>query len=250
MLIEARNLERIYGGGATTVTALRKTSFSIAEGEFTAITGPSGSGKTTLMNLLGLLDRPTSGSLILAGADVTKLSADRRAAIRNRQIGFIFQSYNLLARMTAIENVELPLIYSGVRRRQRRRLAEAALAAVALKERVRHWPSQLSGGEQQRVAIARALVTDPVLVLADEPTGALDSRTGLEILALFQQLNRNGRAIVMITHDQRVAEHASRILRMQDGRLVGDSPVPAPHDAVASSCAPAAFGLPPKGLSA
>ena len=226
MLLEVHNLTRRHGLGDAAVTALRDTSFEVAEGEFVAIMGASGSGKSTLMNIIGLLDRPTSGSLVLAGEPVTTLGHDRLAALRNRRIGFVFQSYNLLARNTTLENVEMPLVYSGLRRSQRRVRAKAALETVELSHRSQHWPGQLSGGEQQRVAIARALIGDPALILADEPTGALDSRTGLSILALFQMLNRSGRTIIMVTHDEQVARHARRILQLQDGRLIGDDSVP------------------------
>jgi putative ABC transport system ATP-binding protein len=233
MLLEAQRLARRYGAGEATVDALRETSFSVAEREFVAVMGPSGSGKSTLMNLIGLLDRPTSGRLIFAGEDTTKLSPDQLAGLRNRRIGFVFQAYNLLARNTTLENVEMPLVYSGLRRSQRHLKARAALEAVGLSHRVDHWPGELSGGEQQRVAIARALVGNPALILADEPTGALDSRTGQGILALFQSLNRTGRTIVMVTHDEHIARHARRLLRLQDGALVGDEPVAEPVDAEA-----------------
>jgi putative ABC transport system ATP-binding protein len=232
-LLAARELSRRYGRGGAAVDALKSTSFTVEPGEFVAIMGPSGSGKSTLMSLIGLLDRPTSGSLALAGQDVTALSHDRLAALRNRRIGFVFQAYNLLARHTTVENVEMPLVYSGLRGSVRRLKARAALEAVGLSHRVDHWPGELSGGEQQRVAIARALVGDPALILADEPTGALDSRTGLGILALFQALNRDGRTIIMVTHDEHVARHARRVLRLQDGVLVGDDPVAEPIDAQA-----------------
>jgi len=231
VLLEAHNLTRHYGQGDAAVTALRDTSFAVAEGEFVAIMGPSGSGKSTLMNLIGLLDRPSSGTLVLAGEHTTKLDHDRLASLRNRKIGFVFQSYNLLARSTTLENVEMPLVYSGLRSSKRKGRAWAALETVGLSHRLTHWPSQLSGGEQQRVAIARALAGDPALILADEPTGALDSRTGLSILALFQALNRSGRTIIMVTHDQHVAQHARRILRLQDGMLIRDDPVAEPVDA-------------------
>jgi putative ABC transport system ATP-binding protein len=222
MLLEAQGLSKRYGEGAATIWALRDVSFRIARGEFVAIMGPSGSGKSTLMNLIGLLDLPSAGTLTLAGKETSRLSPDQLARLRNAQIGFVFQSYNLLGRNTALQNVELPLIYGGVGRRERVRRAEAALAAVGLAHRLRHLPAQLSGGEQQRVAIARALVCDPALVLADEPTGALDSRTGNEIMALFRRLNREGRTIVLVTHDAGVARNAARILRLQDGGLVDD----------------------------
>jgi putative ABC transport system ATP-binding protein len=231
MLLSAENLTRRYGRDKTEVTALADASFAIAAGEYVAIMGPSGSGKSTLMNLIGLLDRPSAGRLVFKGKDVTTLSHDRLAAIRNRDIGFVFQSYNLLARHTALENVEMPLIYAGVRRKERVRRARAALAAVGLAERSGHGPGELSGGEQQRVAIARALVGNPALILADEPTGALDSRTGTGILALFEALNAHGRTVIMITHDEKVARHARRIIQLQDGAVVDDRPVPHTADA-------------------
>jgi putative ABC transport system ATP-binding protein len=222
VLLVAENLTRRYGRGKTAVTALAGASFAIGPGEYVAIMGPSGSGKSTLMNLIGLLDRPSTGRLVFKGEEVTKLSHDRLAAIRNRDIGFVFQSYNLLPRQTALENVEMPLIYAGVRRKDRFRRALAALDAVGLAERSGHGPGELSGGEQQRVAIARALVGDPALILADEPTGALDSRTGANTLALFQALNAQGRTIIMITHDAAVARHARRIIQLRDGTIVED----------------------------
>jgi putative ABC transport system ATP-binding protein len=231
MLIEAHRLARRYGAGHAAVDALGEASFGIAEGEFVAIMGPSGSGKSTLMHLIGLLDRPTSGRLSLLGEDTTRLGHDALALLRNRRIGFLFQAYNLLPRSTTVENVELPLLYSGLGRRERRLKARAALEAVGLTHRGDHWPSELSGGEQQRAAIARALVGDPTLILADEPTGALDSKTGRVILAVFQALNRAGRTIVMVTHDGHVARHARRILRLQDGVIVGDERVASPSDA-------------------
>jgi putative ABC transport system ATP-binding protein len=221
-MLRAAELTKRYGFGPTAVTALRDASFTIQPGEFVAIMGPSGSGKSTLMNLIGLLDQPTSGSLSLGGTESSKLTPDQLAELRNRHIGFVFQAYNLLARATALENVELPLVYAGARRSERRPKAEAALAAVGLAHRAAHSPAELSGGEQQRVAVARALVNDPALILADEPTGALDSHRGLEILALFQTLHRGGRAIVVVTHDETVASCAARLLRLQDGSLVED----------------------------
>src|ERR1043165_2669771 len=225
MLLDVLQLTRRYGMADAAVDALRETSFSVAEGEFVAIMGPSGSGKSTLMNLIGLLDRPTSGRLVFAGEDTTQLNHDQLAGLRNRRIGFVFQAYNLLARNSTLENVEMPLAYSRLRRSQRRLKAQAALEAVGLTHRVDHWPGELSGGEQQRAAIARALVGNPALILADEPTGALDSRTGESILSLFRSLNHDGRTIVMVTHDEHIARHARRIVRLQDGALVGDEPV-------------------------
>ena len=218
----------------TTVHALRGISLELDRGDFVAVVGPSGSGKSTLMNLLGLLDRPSEGRYFLAGQEVVELAPDQRAQVRNQRIGFVFQTFNLLARSTAFENVELPLVYAGVPRRERRRRAEAALASVGLADRRDHWPSQLSGGEQQRVAIARALVNDPLLILADEPTGSLDSRTSLEILAHLQALNDGGRTIVLVTHDPTVARHAKRLVAMRDGRAVGHERVSERLDASAA----------------
>jgi len=229
VLIEALDLSKRYTTGAGSVVALDNVSLGIDRGEFVAVMGPSGSGKTTLMNLLGLLDRPTSGRLALAGEDVSRLSVDRQATLRNRHIGFVFQSYNLLHRSTAIENVELPLVYAGVPRSERQRRAKQALDRVGLAKRHEHWPVQLSGGEQQRVAIARAMVSKPAMILADEPTGALDSRTGREILALFQAINEAGSAILMVTHDAGVARHARRVLKMNDGVIEADDPVAEQH---------------------
>ncbi len=237
MLIEAASLTRRYGRGDAAVTALDDVSFAIGKGEFVAIMGPSGSGKSTLMNLVGLLDRPTSGRLIFNGSDVTRLSHDQLAATRNRDIGFVFQAYNLLARHSALENVEIPLVYGGVGRKQRLLRAKAALDAVGLSHRFDHGPTELSGGEQQRVAIARALVNNPALILADEPTGALDSRTGTEILDLFKRLNQEGRTVVMITHDASVAMHAARIIRLKDGKLLDDT-LTAQHSPPRAALAP------------
>ena len=222
MLLEAQNLDRIYKAGNTNLAALQKVSLSVEQGEYIAIMGPSGSGKTTLVNLFGLLDRPSSGTLRILGVDTAELSANRLAEIRNRSIGFVFQSYNLLPRQTAIENVELPMIYSGLKASIRRQRAIGLLKAVGLSSRIEHWPHQLSGGEQQRVAIARALVNNPALILADEPTGALDSRTGARVLAVFQAINEIGRVVITITHDENVAQHARRIIRLKDGRVVSD----------------------------
>jgi putative ABC transport system ATP-binding protein len=223
-LIQATNLRKEHRLGDATVSALRGVSLTIEEGEFVAIMGPSGSGKSTLMNLLGLLDRPTAGGYLLAGRDVTALGADERARVRAQEIGFIFQAFNLLGRSTAIENVELAMTYAGVPRSERQRRAAVALEKVGLGHRQQHWPSQLSGGEQQRVAIARVLAAGPSLILADEPTGALDTATGREIMARLQNLNLSGRTIVLVTHDPLVARHAKRILRMQDGRAISDGP--------------------------
>ena len=215
-------VHRTFRLGTVSVPVIRDITLGVEAGECVAIMGPSGSGKSTLMNMVGLLDRPTSGSIRLDGEDTARLSDDARARMRRDWIGFVFQSYNLLPRSTAVENVELPLIYAGIASRPRRLRARAALEAVGMAIRERHFPSQLSGGEQQRVAIARALVGDPAVLLADEPTGALDSRTGAEILDLFHQLNRGGQTVVMITHDAAVAAHCARTVHLRDGRVVGD----------------------------
>jgi len=221
-LIETRDLGKRYDLGGHTVVALRGVSVDIQPGEFVAVMGPSGSGKSTFMNLLGCLDGPSSGTYRLVGEDVSHLKGDQLAAIRNKRIGFVFQSFNLLARTAAIENVELPLVYAGVPAKERRQRAAARLADVGLVDRADHHPSQLSGGQQQRVAIARALVNDPALILADEPTGALDSRTSVEVMALFQSFNRRGMTVVLVTHEHEVANFASRILNFRDGLLVKD----------------------------
>ena len=221
-LIEARELVKVYRMGETEVRALDGVSVDIPQGDFVAVMGPSGSGKSTFMNILGCLDRPTSGEYRLAGRAVSQLAGDELAAVRNRSIGFVFQHFNLLARTPAVENVELPLVYAGVAARARAEKARAMLARVGLAERAQHQPAQLSGGQQQRVAIARALVTEPLLILADEPTGALDSRTSSEIMALFQDLNRQGMTVVLVTHEADIARFARRLLRFLDGRLVAD----------------------------
>jgi putative ABC transport system ATP-binding protein len=233
-IIELTNVSKDYDTGGTAVRALRDVSLSLAPGEFVAIVGASGSGKSTMMNILGCLDRPTRGTYTLAGITVGDRKGDSRAIVRNRLIGFIFQGFNLLSRTTALENVELPLQYRGVRVRERRRRAKAALASVGLGDRMEHTPNQLSGGQQQRVAIARALVTDPPLLLADEPTGNLDTRTSLEVLALLQALNRErGITIVVVTHERDIAACASRVVTMRDGRIVTDVVQDQPLDAAA-----------------
>ncbi|HXH43432.1 MAG TPA: ABC transporter ATP-binding protein [Bradyrhizobium sp.] len=226
-LISLQSVSRIYRTEGVAVAAVRNVSFDIAQGEIVAVMGPSGSGKSTLMNMIGLLDLPSQGAVYLQGANVADLTEDRRSSLRARSIGFVFQSYNLLARHDAIENVALPLVYCGVKRRERMARAEASLDAVGMLHRARHFPRQLSGGEQQRVAIARALIASPLIVLADEPTGALDSRTGAEILSLFAALNRTGQTIVMITHDAGIATQCRRTIHLHDGELVGDENVPA-----------------------
>ena len=224
-LIRLEGLSRDYRLGGNTVHALNGVSAEIARGEFIAIIGPSGSGKSTLMNLIGCLDSPTAGRYVLDGDDVSKLDTNELAHVRNEKIGFVFQTFNLLPRTSALENVEMPLLYGGVAATERRDRARARLGQMGLSDRAHHQPSQLSGGQQQRVAIARALVNDPVLILADEPTGALDTRTGLEIMALFQDLNEAGITIVLVTHEADIANAAKRILTFRDGRLLDDVPV-------------------------
>ena len=222
-LIRVVDLSKDYQLGDTVVHALAGVSLDIAAADFVAVMGPSGSGKSTFMNMIGCLDRPSSGSYWMAGEDVARMNSDQLAAVRNRRIGFVFQQFNLLARTSALENVELPLMYAGVAAGDRRTRALEKLAQVGLAERADHQPSQLSGGQQQRVAIARALVNNPALILADEPTGALDSRTSVEIMALLQQLNAEGMTIVVVTHEQDVAGFASREVHFRDGKVVRDA---------------------------
>jgi putative ABC transport system ATP-binding protein len=231
-LIEISQLAKIYKLGDVTVHALRGVSLEIERGSFVAIMGPSGSGKSTFMNIIGCLDKPTSGTYVLDGVNVSTLDRDQLAGIRNQKIGFVFQQFNLLARTSAAENVELPLLYSSHADVDRRSKAMRTLDLVGLAGREHHHPNQLSGGQQQRVAIARALINDPQIILADEPTGALDSRTSIEIMALFQKLNRDsGLSIIVVTHEPDIAEYSNRIIRFKDGHLVGDEPVLHPREA-------------------
>lgn len=229
-MIQLHNISKEYRkNDSLLVNALQDVSLEIKPGEFVAIVGPSGSGKSTLMNILGLLDVPTKGSYLLDNSEVSGLDIDELAKLRNKKVGFVFQSFHLLPRTSAKENVELPLIYSD--RSDVKNLALSALKTVGLEDRVSHYPSELSGGEQQRVAIARSLVNDPDIIFADEPTGNLDSRSGLEIISIFQDLNLKGKTIVLVTHDQNIAEHSRRIIRISDGQIVADESVAQPKNA-------------------
>ena len=230
-LIEVKDLQKIYQMGDVEVKALVDLSLQIWPGEFVAIMGPSGSGKSTFMNIVGCLDQPTSGQYWLGGKLVSEMTPDELATIRNKQIGFVFQQFNLLARTSALDNVELPLLYAGTPAKERRERAVQSLIDVGLGDRLQNRSTQLSGGQQQRVAIARALVNRPSLLFADEPTGALDTRTSIEIMALFQAINKEGQTIVLVTHEQDIANHASRIIRFRDGRLESDHAVISPVSA-------------------
>ena len=224
LVIEIEGVSKLYKMGAETIHALRGVNLQIRRNEYLAIMGPSGSGKSTLMNMLGCLDTPTAGRYEFAGKNVARMNDDELADIRNREIGFVFQSFNLLPRSNALHNVELPLIYGGIPAAERHTRAQTALANVGLGDRVHHKPNELSGGQRQRVAIARALVNRPSIILADEPTGALDSKTGIEIMALFEQLYEQGNTIIVVTHEEDVARHARRIVRLRDGLIESDGP--------------------------
>ena len=225
MLIDVKNLKKIYKLGDIEVPALRGIDLQIDDNEYVSIMGPSGSGKSTLMNIIGCLDVPTDGRYVLNGNDVSKMADDELAEIRNRQIGFVFQTFNLLPRADALHNVELPLIYSGISRATRRKMAEEALDRVGLGDRVHHKPNELSGGQRQRVAIARALINKPAIILADEPTGNLDSNTGEEIMEIFEQLHKAGNTIILITHEEYIANHSQRAIRLWDGYIQTDEKV-------------------------
>lgn len=224
-VIDIKDLTKIYKQGSLEVLALKSVDMSVQKSEFVAIMGASGSGKSTMMNILGCLDKPTKGTYMLENMNVAKLRDSRLADIRNKKIGFVFQSFNLLPKLSALENVELPMVYADVSRGTRRKKAKEALARVGLADRMKHKPNELSGGQRQRVAIARALVNDPSILLADEPTGNLDSRSGEEIMAIFQDLNKEGATIIVVTHEPDIAAHTKRIVLFKDGEIVSDAPV-------------------------
>jgi len=221
-MLEIKKIKKIYQMGKVKVEALRGVSFCIDKGEFVAIMGPSGSGKSTLMHIIGCLDQPTEGSFIIGGKDVSKLNDDRLAEIRNKSIGFVFQQFNLLSRTSILHNVEIPLIYAGLKTKRRREMAKQALESVGLADRVKHKPNEISGGEKQRAAIARALVNNPLIILADEPTGNLDTKTGEEIMKIFYKLHQQGNTVIMVTHEAEVARHARRIIHLRDGLIEKD----------------------------
>ena len=221
-MLEIKKIKKIYQMGKVKVEALRGVSFYIDKGEFVAIMGPSGSGKSTLMHIIGCLDQPTEGSFIIGGKDVSKLNDDRLAEIRNKSIGFVFQQFNLLSRTSILHNVEIPLIYAGLKTKRRREMAKQALESVGLADRVKHKPNEISGGEKQRAAIARALVNNPLIILADEPTGNLDTKTGEEIMKIFYKLHQQGHTLIMVTHEAEVARHARRIIHLRDGLIEKD----------------------------
>ena len=247
MLIDIRDIAKVYEMGQEKVFALSGVSLGVERGEYVGIMGPSGSGKSTLMHLVGCLDTPTSGSYILNGKEVARMTDDELAAIRNQEIGFVFQTFNLLPRTSALQQVELPLVYGGLSRKDRRDRSIRALKAVGLEDRMNHTPNEMSGGQRQRVAIARALINDPSILLADEPTGNLDSQTGAEIMALFDELNSRGNTIVLVTHEEDIAAHARRIVRLKDGKIWDDQA----NDRVREpGLAPAASGGWTPGMSA
>jgi putative ABC transport system ATP-binding protein len=222
-LLEVKDVVKVYTTGDLEFTALKKVSLKIEKGEFTAIMGPSGSGKSTLMNLLGCLDKMNEGKYILNGKDVSSLQDNELAYIRNKEIGFVFQAFNLIPRMTLLENVELPMLYAGVPAKERREKAMAALAKVGLEDREKHLPNEISGGQKQRAAIARAIVNSPAVIMADEPTGNLDTKSSVEIMRIFQDLNNEGATVIMVTHENDIAQHCKRIVRFRDGEIVSDT---------------------------
>jgi len=222
MLIELKNIKKEYKSGSIITNALERVSFQVEEGEFVAITGPSGSGKSTLMHIIGFLDRPSAGIYKFKGRNINEFSDEELSKIRNKEIGFVFQSFNLLPKVSALDNVQLPLIYANVSKRERKELAKKSLKAVGLIEKINSFPNQLSGGEQQRVAIARAIVNNPSIILADEPTGNLDSKSGQIIMEIFQDLNKRGHTIILVTHESYTAKMASRIIQLKDGKVISD----------------------------